>query len=85
MDVLIKIVVSVLLFAVVLRVGLWGLRVIAQPAPAPPPPGELRKINVRYRCSVCGMEMKVVLAPDEQPQPPRHCLEEMDVVAGPYD
>lgn len=85
MDVLIKVVVAVLLFLIVLKVGLWGLRLIAQPAPTPPPPGELRKINVRYRCSVCGMEMKVMLAPDEAPDPPRHCLEDMDVVAGPYD
>jgi hypothetical protein len=84
-DLLIKIVVSVVLFLVVLRVGLWGLRVIAQPAPAPPPPGELRKVNVRYRCSVCGMEMKVMLSPDQEPEPPRHCMEEMEVVAGPHD
>ena len=85
MDVLIKVVVAALLFLIVLKAGLWGLRLIAQPAPPPPPPGELRKINVRYRCSVCGMEMKVMLAPDEAPDPPRHCLEDMDVVAGPYD
>ena len=85
MDVLIKIVVSVAIFVVVLRVGIWGLRLIAQPAPPPPPTGELRKVNVRYRCPVCGMEMKVLLAPDEDPDPPRHCLEEMEVVAGPYD
>jgi hypothetical protein len=84
-HVLIKVVVSVAIFVVVLRVGVWGLRLIAQPVPPPPPAGELRKVNVRYRCSVCGLEMKVMLAPDEDPAPPRHCLEEMEVVAGPYD
>jgi hypothetical protein len=53
---------------------------------APPPPaGELRKVNVRYRCSVCGLEIKLTLAPDEDPPPPRHCLEDMDVVAPLYD
>ena len=40
----------------------------------------LRKINARFRCLVCGMEMKVTLAPDENPEPPRHCMEEMDLV-----
>ena len=49
--------------------------------PMPPPAGEMRKINVKYRCTVCGLEMKMMLAPDEDPPPPRHCLEDMVVVA----
>lgn len=75
-----QVLIAVLIFVVVLRAGLWGLKLIARPAPPPPPPGELRKVNVRYRCSVCGMEMRVMLAPDEEPDPPRHCMEEMDVI-----
>ena len=47
--------------------------------------GEMRKVNVKYRCSVCGLEMKMTLAPDEDPPPPRHCLEDMDLVAPMYD
>ena len=69
-----------MLFAVVLRVGLAALRMVAREPPPPPPPGEMRKVNVRYRCSVCGMEMRVLLSPDEDPEPPRHCMEEMDLV-----
>jgi hypothetical protein len=42
-------------------------------------------VNVRYRCGVCGLEIKLMLAPDEDPPPPRHCLEDMDVVAPLYD
>lgn len=76
----IKLLIAVLIFVVVLRAGLWSLKLIARPAPPPLPPGELRKVNVRYRCSVCGMEMRVMLAPDEEPDPPRHCMEEMDVI-----
>ena len=41
----------------------------------------MRKVNVKYRCSVCGLEMKMMLAPDEDPPPPRHCLEDMDIIA----
>jgi len=26
------------------------------------------------------MEMRVMLAADEEPEPPRHCMEEMDLV-----
>jgi hypothetical protein len=85
MGLVFKLVLAVAMFVVVLRVGLWGLRLIARPAPPPLPPGELRKVNVRYRCSVCGMEMKVILAADEHPEPPRHCMEEMDVTVAPYE
>jgi hypothetical protein len=75
-----QIAIAVVIGVIVLRVGMWGLRLLASPAP-PPSPGELRKINVRYRCDVCGMEMRVVLAPDEDPEPPRHCMEEMTLVS----
>ena len=37
---------------------------------APPEPGELRKVNVRYRCDVCGVELKLMLAPDDDPPRP---------------
>jgi hypothetical protein len=67
------------------KVGIGMIRSLTTPLPPPPPEGELRKVNVRYRCSVCGLEIKMMLAPDEDPPPPRHCLEDMDVVAPLYD
>ena len=63
------------------KVGLAMLKSMTSPTPAPPPPGEMRRINVRYRCSVCGVELKMTMAPDEDPPPPKHCLEDMDMVA----
>jgi hypothetical protein len=76
--------------AVVIAVVLWKsgmalLRSFSSPQPESPPPGELRKVNVRYRCGVCGLEIKLTLAPDEDPPPPKHCLEDMDLVAPLYD
>jgi hypothetical protein len=85
MGSVLKLVLAVGLFLVVLRAGLWSLRLIARPAPPPPPPGELRKVDVRYRCSVCGLETRVTRAADEDPEPPRHCMEEMDLTAAPYE
>lgn len=41
----------------------------------------MRRINVRYRCGVCGVELRMVMAPDQDPPAPRHCLEDMDLVA----
>jgi len=70
-------------FLIVLRSGLWLLRLVAREPPPPPPAGELRRVNARFRCSVCGMEMRVMLAPDQDPEPPRHCMEEMDLMRVP--
>jgi hypothetical protein len=67
------------------KTGVGMLRSFTTPLPPPPPSGELRKVNVRYRCNVCGLEIKLMLAPDEDPPPPRHCLEDMDVVAPLYE
>ena len=63
------------------RVGLGMLRSMTAPLPPPPPAGEMRRINVRYRCGVCGVELRLMLAPDQDPPPPRHCMEEMLFVA----
>ena len=65
--------------------GIGLLRSFTTPMPPPPPSGEMRKVNVRYRCSVCGLEIKLTLAPDDDPPPPRHCLEDMEIVAPLYD
>jgi len=65
--------------------GIAMLRSFTTPLPPPPPAGEMRRVNVRYRCSVCGLEIKLTLAPDEDPPPPRHCLEDMIVVAPLYE
>ena len=73
-------------FALLLGYGLWKtgiamLRSMTTPMPPPAPSGEMRRINVKYRCSMCGLELKMTLAPDEDPPPPRHCLEDMDLLA----
>lgn len=78
MDIVLKIVVALAVAYVVLKIGVAMLRGFGQPIAEPPPPGELRKLRLRYRCSVCGMEIRIELAATEIPEPPRHCMEEMD-------
>jgi hypothetical protein len=75
------IIAGLLVAYVVWKTGIALLRSLTTPLPPPPPPGEMRRVNVRYRCGVCGMELKLTMAPDEDPPPPKHCLEEMTVVA----
>jgi hypothetical protein len=76
---------GLLLAYVLWKSGVAMLRSFTTPLPEPPPPGEMRRVNVRYRCTVCGLEIKLTLAPDEDPPPPRHCLEDMVVVAPLYE
>ena len=79
------VVAGVLLAIVLWRAGMGMLRALSRPPLPPPEPGELRKVNVRYRCEVCGVELKLTMAPDDEPPPPKHCLEEMVMVAPLYD
>lgn len=75
------IMVAVLVGFVIWRVGFAVLRALATPLPPPPPPGELRKVKITYRCSICGTEVRMTTANDEVPDAPRHCQEDMDLVA----
>ena len=62
------------------RIGMMILGGLARPVPQPPPPGEMRKVKITYRCSICGTEVRMTMAPDQDPAPPRHCQEDMDLV-----
>lgn len=78
-----SVVVVIVAFAagiLIFRVGLGVLRALATPIPEPPPAGELRKVKIMYRCSLCGTEVRMTIAPHQDPDPPRHCQEDMDLV-----
>ncbi|MCB0997538.1 MAG: hypothetical protein KDB21_20745 [Acidimicrobiales bacterium] len=81
MDTVFSVLIAIAAGYLILRVGLAMLRGLARPIPEPPPPGELRKVKIVYRCSLCGTEVRMTIAPHEDPDPPRHCLEDMDLVA----
>ena len=74
--VVIAVAVGYLLF----RIGFMMLGGLARPMPEPPPPGELRKVKIAYRCTICGTEVRMTVANDQMPEPPRHCLEDMELV-----
>lgn len=67
------------------KMGSAVLRSLAMGQPPPPPDGELRKVNLLYRCSVCAAEVKMTRASEELPEPPRHCMDEMELVAPPLE
>ena len=78
---IVKVLIAIVGMLVIVRIGLVFLRAFAQPVPGPPPAGELRKVKIMYRCSICGTEVRMTVSNDEVPDPPRHCQEDMDLVA----
>lgn len=72
--------VAALVVWVLFKIGFAMLGGLARPVPEPPPAGELRKVRIMYRCSICGTEVRMTVANDEMPEPPRHCQDEMDLV-----
>ena len=74
-----KIIVAIAVAVILLRTGIALLRALATPIPEPPPAGELRKVKIQYRCSLCGTEVRMTVATDEQPDPPRHCMDDMEL------
>ena len=62
------------------RIGFAMLGGLAQPVPEPPPAGELRRVKIMYRCTICGTEVRMTTANDQMPEAPRHCMDEMELV-----
>ena len=77
---MLRILVAVIVALVLLRLGVAVIRSFAAPVPKPPPEGELRKLKRLYRCGSCGLEIRTVQAASDDPEPPRHCMDDMDLV-----
>jgi len=77
---LVRTLIAVAAFYVLLATGIKVLGAFARPIPEAPPPGELRRVKLVYRCPSCGTELRLTLANDTVPTPPRHCADEMDLI-----
>ena len=75
-----KVIVAGIVAWLILRIGVLMLGGMARPIPEPPPVGELRKVKITYRCEICGTEVRMTVAPDQDPEPPRHCQDDMVMV-----
>jgi hypothetical protein len=80
LGLVVKIAVAIGAFWVIWKVGRAMLGGLVRPIPEPPPPGELRKVKIVFRCPVCGTEVRMTMANDEVPSPPRHCMDEMELI-----
>jgi hypothetical protein len=76
----IKIIIGVVAFLVIVRLGLFVIRALAMPVPEPDQ-GELRRVNLKYQCLLCGAEVRMTKAGEDLPPPPRHCMEDMELMS----
>jgi hypothetical protein len=47
-----------------------------EPEPEPDPT-QLTPVDVEFRCSICGTTVVMTAAQGDDPEPPRHCREDM--------
>jgi hypothetical protein len=47
-----------------------------EPEPEPDP-SQLRPVEVEFRCTICGTTVVMTTAAGDEPEPPRHCREDM--------
>lgn len=80
MALAVKIAIGVVASYVILRFGLFFIRMFAAPVPTPEA-GALRRVNLKYQCQICGAEVRMTKAGEDLPPPPRHCLEDMELVS----
>jgi hypothetical protein len=72
-----RVVLALTAMVVLYVVGAAILRKFKIAAPPEPDPADLRPVDVRFRCVVCGAEVTMTMASGDDPEPPRHCREDM--------
>jgi hypothetical protein len=79
-DVL-RVVIALVAAVTIYVVGAAVLRKFKIAPPAEPDPADLRAVDVRFRCPVCGAEVTMTVSASDDPEPPRHCREDMVRIA----
>ncbi len=77
---LFRLVVALVGALVVYVIGASMIKKLTVAPPPEPTPEDLRAVNLRYRCIVCGAEVVMTVAADDDPDAPRHCREDMVLV-----
>ncbi|MFN8105861.1 MAG: hypothetical protein U0U69_15520 [Acidimicrobiia bacterium] len=80
------IIATAVMVAVVLKLGFMALRMLGAPieesSSQPKRTEDVEEFDVRYRCVVCGSEVRLtrLAGEDDGFEPPRHCREDMQLV-----
>jgi hypothetical protein len=73
----VRVVLALLLALLVYVVGAGMIAKFKAAPPEEPDPEDVKPVHLRFRCQVCGAEVTMTAAHDDDPDPPRHCREDM--------
>jgi hypothetical protein len=76
-----RVVLALVVGVTIYVIGAGMLRKFKVAPPAEPDPDDVRPVNLRYRCVVCGAEVTMTAAQEEDPEAPRHCREDMALIS----
>jgi hypothetical protein len=74
---IVRVVVGVAVALTLYVIGANLLRKFQIAPPEEPDPDDIRPVDLRFRCVVCGAEVTMTAAQGDDPEPPRHCREDM--------
>ncbi|HEY3672114.1 MAG TPA: hypothetical protein VGN51_14360 [Acidimicrobiia bacterium] len=77
---ILRIAIGVVVALVVYVIGANLLRKFHVAPPEEPDPEDIKAVDLHFRCIVCGAEVTMTAA-QEDPDAPRHCREDMVLVA----
>jgi hypothetical protein len=80
MGLVLRIVVAVAVAVTLYVIGANLLRKFHVAPPAEVDPDDIKPVNLRFRCIVCGAEVTMTAAQEGDPEAPRHCREDMVLV-----
>ncbi len=78
----IRVIIGAMFFFAVVWLGFVVLRGLARPVDKADEAtaSDVEEEDLRFRCGLCGMEVRVTRSPGEHVKAPRHCREEMELV-----
>lgn len=77
---ILKIAIAVVAVVVVYWIGAVIIRGFGVTPGADGEVGAVQPVDLDFECVVCGALVTMTAAPDAEPAPPRHCMEEMRLV-----
>ena len=75
-----RIVIGVAVALTVYVIGAGMLRKFQLAPPEEPDPDDIKPVNLKFRCIVCGAQVTMTAAQGDDPEAPRHCREDMVLI-----
>lgn len=80
MGQIVNIAIAAVAFIGIYTLGVKMMASFSRSQPPPAPSGELRRVRMTFQCRVCGTEVRMTKAPHQEPEGPRCCMQEMELI-----